>query len=733
MSDTIHPDAVLTALARIEGTPFEGFVNEFGSNLLGIDFKPLGGMHDGGADGFVETSLLEGGHETFIQSSVRDDVSTKIRSTIKRLREFGRQPTRLYYFSSHSVDKIDALEARLSADLGCSIDIRDGNWISNKINSSAGTRSAYKNHLLPVIARAGISDLSNRTPLIDAPNVAACVFLSYEIDALVGNKQFHDSVLDSLITWSLEGTDPDKSRFSTEDEIRKTILENFPFAQQFAMGSLRHRLQEMSSKGADGKRFIVWHSKAQGYCLPYEARISILEEHARYEGLLERLRFELSGMVLELVPEHQQETQRFVDAQIKVLEAVFKSEGLKIAQLVDDSIELGETTVQDAIENALPNYARTNSEAIALVKFCSEATRRMIYKSTDTQREYLSLLSRTYTLLFLLRYEPKIVEYFQNLHSSYRLVIGGELVVRALSEVGLPEDDRSTQSTFKILSQMGSELILTDHVLDEIISHIRSTDLEYKHNYMELDAFMMPHMASEINKILIRSYYYNKFEGKISSWGSFLNQFLKQAYLHKEEGRQSLKTYLINSFGFKFVETEEVEELIETDRRDALSQKLLDEAVKDDIRLAKVDVENMLYVFALRRKHRETSGGNPLGYRTWWLTEETKIQRALKDEFPKTAGKTAMRPEFIIFCVSLLPSARQVDKAFSGFLPSIHGARIGNRVAAELVKDMTSRAKAVFAMDPARVKAEMELHSNRWQSEQEKRFIATLRPNGSGG
>lgn len=731
MSATIHPDTVVTALSRIDGTPFEAFINEFASNLLELDFKPLGGMHDGGADGLVVTSILEAENSVFAQTSVRDDVSAKIRATVKRLREFGRTPSRLYYFCSHQVEKIDSLEARLSKDLKCTIDIRDANWIANKINSSNGTRASYTNHLLPVLTRTGLSSLSNRQPLIDAPNVSACVFLSYEVDILVGNRKFHDSVLDSLIIWSLEDTDPDQGRLLTEDEIRKAILASFPFAKQFALTSLRHRLAQLSGKGPDGARRIVWHSKSKAYCLPYNTRVQVLEEHARYEALLTRLRSELTSMVEEIVPDQTANSSRLVDAEIKVLEAVFKTEGLKVAQSVDESVEIGETTVQDAIETALNGYSTSNEEAISTARYCLEATRRMIYSATETQREYLSLLSRTYALLFLLRHEPRVVEYFKNLQSSYRLVVGGELIVRSLSEIGLPEEDRSTQSTFKILNKMGSELILTDHVLDEVISHIRSTDMEYRANYQEIDAFIRPEIASEINKILIRSYFYNKFEKKIASWGAFLNQFLSHAQLHKDEGRQSLKTYLCASFGFKFMETAQIETMIDADDRDRLAQKLIDEEIKSDIRLAKVDVENLLLAHALRRRHRENAGGNPLGYRTWWLTEESKVQRVLRAEIGSNSAKVAMRPEFIIFCVSLLPSMRQVDRAFSGFLPSIHGARIGNRVEASLVKEMVSRAKTIFAMEPARVQAELELHSNRWHSEQDRRFLDTLRKNGT--
>jgi hypothetical protein len=57
MVQTITADVVTIALERVEGTPFEDFVQAFYPAVSGSTYVPLGGTHDGGADGFFETGV----------------------------------------------------------------------------------------------------------------------------------------------------------------------------------------------------------------------------------------------------------------------------------------------------------------------------------------------------------------------------------------------------------------------------------------------------------------------------------------------------------------------------------------------------------------------------------------------------------------------------------------------------------------------------------------------------
>lgn len=118
-TEPVHPDLVKIALDKAEGFQFKRFVHSFYSTLVGASFVPLGGMRDGGADGFDGDAVYEevGTPTAFYQASVQEDYRAKIRQTGRRLREVGRDPRTLVYVTSRTVSLPDAEERSLSREL----------------------------------------------------------------------------------------------------------------------------------------------------------------------------------------------------------------------------------------------------------------------------------------------------------------------------------------------------------------------------------------------------------------------------------------------------------------------------------------------------------------------------------------------------------------------------------------------------------------------------------------
>ncbi|WP_228489078.1 hypothetical protein [Raineyella fluvialis] len=103
--EPIHPDLLKVALDRADGNSFELFVNQLYPAIAGSTFAPLGGMKDGGADAY-ETPVYEDATRPnrFYQASIESEIEKKVRRTIKRLREFGREPRSLVYVTPTSFD-----------------------------------------------------------------------------------------------------------------------------------------------------------------------------------------------------------------------------------------------------------------------------------------------------------------------------------------------------------------------------------------------------------------------------------------------------------------------------------------------------------------------------------------------------------------------------------------------------------------------------------------------------
>lgn len=87
-------DLVPIALDYVDGFQFENFVNAFFAAQYGTNFVPLGGVHDGGADG-IFVGVSEDATGRVLQSSIREAIENKVRDTLAALAKSGRNVRQL--------------------------------------------------------------------------------------------------------------------------------------------------------------------------------------------------------------------------------------------------------------------------------------------------------------------------------------------------------------------------------------------------------------------------------------------------------------------------------------------------------------------------------------------------------------------------------------------------------------------------------------------------------------
>ena len=222
---------------------------------------------------------------TFYQASIQENHKAKIRDTIKRLRGSDRDPRRLEYITAQKVRMLDKDEETLFQETEVSVRIRDAGWIVANINHSTATVAAFESFLKPHLAFLG--DVGGAT-FIENPKYinsrAVCVFLGQEVERR-SKSNLIESVSDSLILWSLEGTDPDKEILATRADIVQRIEEVLPTTKHFIRGVLSERLKQLSSKGNPTGREIRWYRKTDQFCLPYKTRQLVEQENIEDESL----------------------------------------------------------------------------------------------------------------------------------------------------------------------------------------------------------------------------------------------------------------------------------------------------------------------------------------------------------------------------------------------------------------------------------------------------------------
>lgn len=715
---TVNPKLVPIGLAEVDTIGFERFGQAFYGALMGRAFVPLGGMHDGGAEGYLEPELFEDqAARQFLQVSKQENYRRKIRETVARIRGFGRQLQSLTYLTSETISNADREEEKLSEDLDCRIRIRDGKYIETQINSSEASIASFNSYILPSISHLlnpGDVSVAPRTKIYGDPTLA--VFLRQEVEHRSGNSNLLQSVADALIIWSLSDTDPQAARFMTRDQILVKVEEALPSARHFFRGVIGDRLARLSSKADGAERQIRYYRSQNAYCLPFTTREAIKEENVEDAALRLEVTEVLERRFSRIADESEAPlSSRVVSVCHAALERIFELEGLRVAQFASNQETDDLQPTVDEVVARIIEEGNFGNEGPPVRRLAVNVLGGTFRSATDAERKYLERLSRTYVLLLLLKNEPKIVEYFKSMSGHFNLYLGTDFLVSAISEQYLPRELQYVRNLIDLIQSAGAKVILTEKSVKELATHLRGQILEYENHYLHIESMINLNVAEHIDRELIKSYFFARLDPidgqKVpSSWRDFIEQFASYHNLMADRADEELARYLTGKFGFEYESAETMVVGIEKGEIEALASEILrvrgnSARPKADI-LAYNDALQVLRIYQRRRINGEASPGNPFGFRTWWLTKDAKVRRAAAEFVAKNSGhRFMMRPEFLLHFLLFSPSKAEVERSYRAIFPSIIGMQLSNRLSTQQFKSVLKTANEVFAVDEARASA----------------------------
>ena len=719
----IHHELIEIALDKAEGFPFERFATDFLSSVEGRNFIPLGGVHDGGADGVQSRELYETDKSgIFYQITIEANHRRKIKKTVDRLKDFGRIPKTIFYITSKQIPHIDEEEDDLRELHDVFIRIRDKKYITSHINDSNGTVAAYRSHLEKYTAfleKIGRDKSIGNSIYTEDPSVF--VFLHHEVTNKSGNRKLIHSITDTLILWALRDTDHDKGIYKNRDEISNDIKEKFPWATHYLSANLDNRLETLKKKGSSGRE-INWHKKDKKYCLPFETRKAIKEENREDEALRIDFFDEIELQASQLFSGDDGEYEDIARLTHEVIVNVFEKQGLLLSYIVknDDRNTDKALVISDCIESVLIDSKIQTGKFESYRDHIYNLIRSIFYNSSSTQRKYLYNLSRAYVLLFTLKAEPRIIEYFSSMSASFNLFIGSDILVKALSERYLNEEDQVCRNMLKIAVASGMSLNLSSFVLSEVFWHLKTTNYEFMNNFLEIEPFITGEMARNSTKILIRSYFYAKKNNTVKTWKSYINQFITYENIETDIGREELKKYLITELKLKFIENEELGN-VDSEEVTDLAKKLMENDIKDNEQLALSSALLVFGIYGLRRKNNESSNGSPFGFNTWWLTNQTRIQNHTNEIVKTNYNKHyIMKPEFLLNFMAISPTCEQARKTLKNILPSNIGIELGHRLKEDVFHEVLSKVGEWKGYEQGRINTLISDLSDQLKSDQHK-------------
>ena len=685
------------ALANVDPENFEAYIKALWTVKYGDKFRPLGGKLDGGADGIIYPQDSESDLPTYLQASIQKTLDSKIRDTEKRLRETGKQYKGIIFCTNQQISSVLEKESKFSEKYGCKIEIFDHGRLLSSINESDKAINAFKSFVLPILSSLAPPDSPSSTIPENEflPDASLCVFLHQELKRDQGKSELLESITDSLIFWALNDTGKSANKLMTKDEIQNKILEAVPTVRQFLMGVLDNRLTQLRTNNIKSMR-IKYSSQKKNYYLPDETKTLISEQDIQDRLLMNDVinlfqrriteKMDKTGGKIELI-------EIATEICLETVHSLFIDHGMKFSlALKNESAPMESQIIEEKLKELIEKKSTQLAEHDQIHECCIHCLNEALFYSTGIEKLYFGHLSRTYITMFIVQNEPRIVEYFKSMSSNFTLYIGTDIIIKCLSELLLDENHQTITNSLRMLEQKGSRLVLTELVVKEVLCHIFATNLEYKYQYLENSEHMKLDKALNIDRPLIRSYFLARFrsdkpEIKNLSWQTYLSFFCIRPFVDTQNDAQieEFRAFLEKHLRLDYESESDMIKYIDKNQINDLANKIYfardkkEREEKVEQILCRNSAITVLRVYD-KRKEIDDRSTSPYGFKTWWLTDQTKLFPATFELVNKMNGRYMIRLEFILNYLLSKPEYNDVITSYQLIFPTELGIQLSKHI-----------------------------------------------------
>ena len=672
----IDEPALRVILSRMpDGFVFEQFAHKILSIILGDEFIPVGGTGDRGIDGFQFVYQRKGRSKLIYQVSTEEvhwkQKHNKITDTLTKLKGNKVDYDKLYFVTNRKVERKESIQEELYKLHKADVIIYDQEWFVTQVLSTPAASAVYLSFL-----ETYVHEYNKPGKLIEVADFSGdsrlYAFLRHQVDE-GGDKAMEENILDGLILYALEGTDSDKGVFKDLNEVIESIHQITKFQVGEFNKKIEARLLKMSSKDS---RKVKHHTKEGNFCLPYETRIELAERDVNDLEHQEAFKEESLAIIkvnLGIVVTRVNNVYALFE---DILHNIYYRQGLEFSDFVlnHSDKDVIDQSLQTIVFKVVDDSSVIIENRGAVKKALLLSLREIAYNGSENQREFLRRMSKTYMMVFLTQNDPKISLFFKSLANKLEVYVGTSIIVPALSEFFLDNENKRYWNLLLGARSAGVSLKVNEYIIDELVSHIRGVHNKYlglyKHceaDYIEDDITFL-----YIDEILIRSYFYARYKNRITDFNGFLMKFVNP---NLSTLRSDIIQFLKDVFGIEYVTLASQNVTLDKDEVHALIEHL--KSKKQSEKRAEVDAKLILHLYKLREINNETDSAGIFGYKTWWLSQDINTFRSVKEVFKdKYDISCYMRADFMYKYISLSPKKEDIDLLYKKCFPNLLGVNL---------------------------------------------------------
>lgn len=654
------------ALDRLDGSHWSAF-EELASSFLAPDFPNLHTLSVPEGDAGRDATLFApvGVDTVALQYSVRQDWSTKVRETARRLRDTFPGTTILIYVTNQVIGaRADNLKRDLQRDFSLFLEIRDRSWFLDRQDKSPQQQKAAERLaeaiVDPLLASRGVIE-SKGAALTTLESRAALVYLGLQWEDDSREKGLTKLSFEGVVKSVLRQTDPEHlmPRETILEGVRRVLPTHDPaVVDQYAEAALARM----------AKRSVRHYQQRDEFCLTHEERNRLRDRLAEREVRDIQLTTEVRALLLATIPDlTDTQVEIEVERLRRIAERYLMSRGEDFASNVAAGtvpipapVEVRDVVIKDHAEHpvALPRIDETVSIVTDILERPGAAT-----------QAYLRSIADSYTLLAFLRETPDVQSAITKMFSHGEIWLDTSVVLPLFAEILADEPSRRFSAMISAASAAGMQVRITHGVIEEVERHMNRS------------------------LVCASTYGQSRWKGRLPFLyqmyvlsGRSLDRFTSWLEMFRGSARpeDDIAEYLLDNFTIEAGSLEEetaaapqdlrvmIHEIfaaIHDSRRQRYDTTELDPMTLS--RLVQHDVENYVGIIWKRRSEDVSA----LGHKAWWLTLDHAafaVHSALRGQIVgKIPDAPTLSPDFLVNYLALGPVRASVPKDVESTLPLI--------------------------------------------------------------
>jgi len=676
----LNKEAFKFALSNFgKGEIFESFAHSFLCYVLADKFIPVGGTKDKGIDGSMRL-YQKNTHPTFIyQISTEQDYNNKIEDTINKLVKNNITTDQLVYVTSRKINDKSKVEDNFLVKHNIPLRIFDVEWFASNVVNDERLILLYETYIESNIHEFQKPDkLYIVGDFIKDPRLY--IFMRQQFNASESSLEIEYKLADTLILFGLEGTASETKTLRTNAEIKEKIARLVKFNPQSIHQTIDTRLHKLSKK----PRQINHHIKEDAYCLPYQTRLTLKERDIEELEIFNKFQQQTTNQLKKYLENNETSVTKVFELIEQTIHGIYHKQGLEFSSFVIDgqSKDLFEVAIPDIVGEVVDNSHVVINNKGKVKQALLMTIRNISYNGTIDQKEYLRRLSQTYTMMFLLKWDPQLAASFQKIASQLKIFVCTSILIPALSEIYLEPKKRRYWTLLEGAHQAGVQLTINQTILDELVNHFGMIRNKYNTQYRDIEEIYLADEISTlyVDEIMIRAYLYSKARGKVQKFKDFIEEF---AHPSLKDANRDLRNFLEEEFNIHYEDTSDIEKKLNEKDIKLLTEELTEP--KQSKEKALTDSKLILMIYKMRELNNENDHKRVFGYKTWWLSQDIITFKAIQKVFGDRFNINCyMRSDFLYNYISLAPKKQEIDNMFKEVFPSMMGINLSYHLPKEI-------------------------------------------------